>query len=419
MLNRSIQPSFNTNYKVSLGKLNTHTLNNNVPIHYLQNETLEVFRLEIVFRAGSYFGKNFGDSYFTSKMLTAGTKFRSSAALVEHFDNYGGFFEIIQNSERMSLMLHGLSKYMVHYLPMIAELMYDPSFPEDELQILKKISSQNYLINKEKTAFEASAILRKKLYGNDHSFGKTLDIKEIEIIGINDISEFYNNRIKNNSFEIYLTGKVSQDDLEKLEVYFGHQKVILNDVKVVNPIILPKVELDIDKPDGLQKTLRFGKRLFNRKHPDFYKFIVFNTLLGGFFGSRLMKNIREEKGYTYGINSSLSPFADEGIFSIGSDVKKEFYENAISEVYSEINILKTKEPAFEELETVKNYMKGSILGGMNNIFDLMDKHKAIKYENLDSDFYDTILFKIEEVNASDMGDIANKYMDDLCVISVG
>lgn len=419
MLNRSQAPAFSSTESIALPILNTFYLSNGTPVNYISNSSLEVFKLELIFEAGTYYGSKFGSSYFTAKMMTAGTKFRTSAAVVEHFDNYGGFFEVGQNTERFVFTLHGLKKYFHYYLPMLAELLYDPVFPLDELEIIKNIASQSYSVNKEKSAFECGYLFKESLFGKETTFGKHLNPSEINTIEISDVIKFYSSYLENCSFKIYLSGNIDEDDFNKLDVYFGQKNLNTLSENIVTPPILSSTIIDIEKPDSLQKSLRMGKRLFNRQHPDFYKFAVFNTLFGGFFGSRLMKNIREDKGFTYGISSSLVPYAGEGYFVLGTDVKKDSWNVAIDEINKEIDILKNQTPSIEELDLVKNYMAGSIIGGINTVFDIMDKHKAIQLEPLPANFYETLLPKIKAVTALDISEMAIKYCNDLTLVTVG
>jgi predicted Zn-dependent peptidase len=132
-----------------------------------------------------------------------------------------------------------------------------------------------------------------------------------------------------------------------------------------------------------------------------------------------MKNIREEKGLTYGISSSIVPLVDEGYWSIGADVKKENVPLALEEIQKEIDVLKNQQVTEGELSLVKNYMKGSVLSSTNTVFDIMDKHKAILHENLPEDFYNVMLQRIDAVSAQEVQEMTNKYMQDLSTVVVG
>ena len=147
-----------------------------------------------------------------------------------------------------------------------------------------------------------------------------------------------------------------------------------------------------------------------RKHPDYFPMLLLNEILGGYFGSRLMKNIREEKGLTYGISSNLALFSQAGYFVIGTDVKREFTQQTIDEIHKEIKILQTELVDESELETVKNYMVGSFAGSLNTPFDIADRYKVIFSEKLPLDFYQNYIPNIQQISAIQLLEIANKYL---------
>jgi zinc protease len=419
MLNRSIAPDFIPTQSLSLPSVVKVIDNSGVQFYCLQNPNLEIFRLEIVFRAGSYFGQKFALSYFTSKLLSAGTKSKNSNEIAESFERLGGFLEVGQNQERMVVTLHGLSKFFEQYLPDLAEIVFSPTSPLEELNIQKKIATQSYLVNIEKTVTEANKIFREGLFGSNHSFGKTLQPSEIDIVSQPEIVDFHSEYIKNASFNVFLTGNFSDKDVNSIQTFFKQKTLVSKPSVIKSPALNDVFNLKIDKPESVQSSIRLGRRIFNRHHPDFFKFLVFNTILGGFFGSRLMKNIREEKGLTYGISSSIVPLAKEGYWSIGADVKKENVPLALEEIQKEIDVLKNQQVTEGELSLVKNYMKGSVLSSTNTVFDIMDKHKAILHENLPEDFYNSMLQRIDAVSAPEVQEMANTYMQDLSTVVVG
>jgi zinc protease len=418
MLDRNTAPSFKATEKITLPDVEIASIGSGIELFSLVNHNLEIFRLEIVFKAGSYFGTKFGLSYFTSKLLPAGTKSKKANEVAESFERLGGFLEVSQNQERLVVTLHGLTKFFEFYLQDLTDLIFDPILPGEELEIQKKIASQSYLVNIEKTSVEANKIFREGLFGTDHSFGKTLEPADIDLISLDEVESFHQEYIKSSSFNMFLVGNIHQKHIALLHEYFN-KETIHSSFPIVSPKMNDVFELRKEKVDSLQSSIRIGRRMFNRHHPDFFKFLVFNTILGGFFGSRLMKNIREEKGLTYGISSSMVPLASEGYWSIGADVKKENVPLALVEIQKEIEELKQQKVAESELSLVKNYMKGSVLSSTNTVFDTMDKHKAIVHEHLSKDFYDTMLERIEGINSTDVQDMANLYLNDLSTVVVG
>jgi predicted Zn-dependent peptidase len=148
-----------------------------------------------------------------------------------------------------------------------------------------------------------------------------------------------------------------------------------------------------------------------KTHKDFHSLTVLNTILGGYFGSRLMTNIREDKGYTYGIGSGMIPLKKAGYFFISTEVGVEVCNKAIDEIYIEINRLRNESISEKELILVKNYMIGSFLRSIDGPFALANRFKSIMEYDLDYSYYDDYISTIKNIKASDLLNLANKYLD--------
>jgi zinc protease len=179
------------------------------------------------------------------------------------------------------------------------------------------------------------------------------------------------------------------------------------------PEITPATEkfYYIEKPDALQSAIRMGTPLFNRTHPDFPAIQVLNTVLGGYFGSRLMTNIREDKGYTYGIGSGIASLKQTGSIFIATEVGADVCRAAITEIEKEVNLLKTDLIPEGELSLVRNYMLGSLLGSLENVMSHADKFKNIYFAGLGYDYYDYYTDTIKTISADKLKELANQYFD--------
>jgi zinc protease len=422
MLNRTQAPEFFSTQSVNLESIQKQVLSNGIELYLLPAENLEVFKIELVFDAGSLYGSKFGQSFFTSKLMLGGTSRMSAHQVLEYFDQYGGFVEVSQNQERLYVILHGLTAHFERYLELIAELIDDSVFPQEELSTQKSINLQSFKVNKEKTAFLGSMEIRKLIFG-DHYFGKSLDADEINAVERQDIVDFYARQVSGQLFKIFFSGNFTEQNILAISKVLGSKSLSKNTQIITSeiPVAYTPESKVVVKEDALQSSIRIGQRMFNRKHTDFYKFVVLNTILGGYFGSRLMKNIREEKGFTYGISSSLVPIVNTGYFIIGTDVKAENTQETIDEIHKEIRELQTNPVTEEELGLVKNYMAGSLIGGINTPFEVMDKHKAIIFEGLDENFYADFIPKIQAVTAEDLLEAANIHLrlENLSQVVVG
>lgn len=423
MLDRTISPDFQTIKEINMPSAQVITLSNGIPLYIVNVGGQPVIKIEFSFEAGNWQESQQGVSLFTAKMISEGTSGHSASEISEYFDKFGSFIESGQGLDRANFVVYGLKKHLSSLLPMVQELLNDAIFPDKELETLKNIQLQTLQVNSEKTAFIANKIFRKKIFGDVHPYGNSMSEEAIKGVNQATLVDFYRNYWQGKPCRIYLSGNIGEAEVRLIEQYFGSQQISQPlDIKVVTNINLPKREnVLIEKEGAMQSSIRMGKQLMTRKHPDFFTMMLLNEILGGYFGSRLMKNIREEKGLTYGISSNLALFGQAGYFVIGTDVKREFTQQTIDEIHKEIKILQTELVLENELETVKNYMVGSFAGSLNTPFDIMDRYKVIFSENLPLDFYKNFIPKIQGVSDVMLLEAANKYLvtDSLFEVVVG
>jgi len=165
----------------------------------------------------------------------------------------------------------------------------------------------------------------------------------------------------------------------------------------------------INDPDGVQGAIRIARSFPNRHHPDFLKAQVLNSLFGGFFGSRLMANIREDKGYTYGIHSYIQNHIRETAWMVSTEAGRDVCEAAIKEVYHEMEVLRNELVDDEELLLVRNYMMGSILGDLDGPFQVIARWKNIILNGLDEKYFYDSINTIRTITAEDIKQLAEKY----------
>jgi predicted Zn-dependent peptidase len=187
------------------------------------------------------------------------------------------------------------------------------------------------------------------------------------------------------------------------------------------PAITPGKKKEHISKEGVQTSLRLGIRTLNRTDDRYPELLLFNHILGGYFGSRLMKNIREEKGLTYGIYSSINPFRYDSFFVIGADVNKENRDLALDEIGKEIKRMRTELIDADELEIARNHFLGSLQSEVANPFSVTDKIKNIHLNGLSSHYYQNLFRKINGMSAKDLLGLGEEYVheDNLFVATVG
>ncbi len=420
MLDRKSAPQFTEIKDFHLPSPEIIELPNGVPLVLFESVQQEVLKIELVFKAGKWFESKRGVAHFTAQMLERGTSKKNSYQIAEAFDQFGCSIEINSGFDFTSLSLYVLSRNIERVLPLFCELVSTPSFPDSEFALMKDVFRQNLKINNKKNSYVAGKAIRQNIFGNQHPYGGSIEESDVDHLTRKDLTTFFNTHFF--IHEIYVTGTVNKsgrqmliDDLSALK---GTTSSNSKTESTTNPKSFSQL---IEMPDSVQSSLRLGKRVINRSHPDYPAFILLNHILGGYFGSRLMKNIREEKGLTYGIHASINALKNDALFLIGTDVNRENQKLAISEIKTEIIKLQEKNLELSELEITKNHLLGSLQLEAANPFSIVEKIKAIRLNQLSPGFYNNLFNNISSSDAEIIRSVAQSYLnvETLFEVSVG
>lgn len=410
MLDRTAAPAFQIPAHTSLQRATTSTLVNGIQFHELLLGDQEVCRVEVVLKSGNWYETRDGISFFTTKMLLEGTHKLSGRQVADKLDYYGAYWEATAGMDFVTLTVYSLSKYLHEVVPFFLETVLEASFPEKELELLKKVRVQQIRVGKQKTSAVASSGLRALLFGSHHPYGKDLDEEQVALVNVEDLKNYHQSKLFNQA-EVFVAGKLSATQIDSLKNIFSSFPATDFPLTAVDARTTPPVREIIPVEGSVQSSLRLGKRAVGRQHPDHYHLMLLNELFGGYFGSRLMKNIREDKGYTYGIYSSISYLQNDAFWVVGTDVNREVAIAAVEEVLKEMAILTSEPVPADELDTVKNYMIGTFLTSISTPFSLMDKFRSVHFSKMDYDYYDNLLTSIRTATAEDVMRVANDSFD--------
>ncbi len=386
-------------------------LNNGVEVYAVNAGAEEVISLEWVFYAGNWFEEKNLVAATSNFLLRNGTRQKTAFQLNEHFEYYGAYLNRACYNETATVTLHCLNKHIQELLPVVRELITDSVMPQEELDTYRQNMKQRLKVNLKKSDFVASRLIDAYVYGEDHPYGKYTRLDDFDLLNREELMSFYKQYYQQGKFVMFVAGRLPSGWQEMLNRYFGD---LPNTAVAMNPMsmqpVAEKKSRVINDAEGVQGSIRMARPFFNRHHPDFVKAMVLNTLFGGFFGSRLMSNIREDKGYTYGIHSFLQNHIHDSAWVISTEAGKDVCEATIEEVYKEMKILREDLVDEEELLLVRNYMMGSILGDLDGPFQIIARWKNIVLNNLtDQYFYDSI-HTIKTISAEELRALAQKYL---------
>ncbi len=420
MLNRTIAPPFVKSASFQLPSPTTIDLSNGVKLHVIDGVQQDIIKIECVFRSGKWFESKIGQSHFTAQMIERGSATKTSAQLAEFFDYYGAHIEISPGLDFTSIALYSLTKNLHQVLPGFMEMLKTPTFPEHELKHMKDVFIENLKVNNEKSSFLASKALRRNLFGLTHPYGNSIEPNDVKSLNSDDLRNFFESHM--NPSEVFIVSKSNMSTLDYLAEIFSsfpkNKRAIQKSLDMSGSNVFFE---KINKANSVQSSVRLGKKTISRPHHDYFDLLFINHVLGGYFGSRLMKNIREEKGLTYGIQSSVNSLMHESFMAIGADVNKENEELIFKEIEHELVKLQSQEIEESELNAAKGHFIGGLQSETSNPFSVAEKVKAIKLFSLPANHYQNLVQRVDSVTPSELINVANTYLkgDTFFKVAVG
>ena len=418
-LDRKTAPKFQEITDIGFQLPEKKTLSNGIPVFQYNLGSQELVKVEFVFEAGTKYQLKPLVASFANAMLKEGTKKKNSLEIANAIDYYGAFLETEVNSDFGTVSLYTLNKHLGKVLPILKEILTESIFPKREFKQKLSIKKQKFLINQEKVETLASMDFSKLIYKGT-KYAQHTELSSFDKISVKDCVDFYQNFYDLNNATIFVAGKIDASLNVFLEDLFGKEKLEKKhkEFTIGESTYLASTH-SIIKPEAIQTSFRIGKPTLSMSHPDFSKLKVMNTLFGGYFGSRLMTNIREEKGYTYGIGSALMSKIDGTSLIIYTEVGKEVTQPALDEIRKEITKLQTELVSQEELTKVKNYMLGSLLQNTDGAFDMLERFKSLHYHNLPKNYYAQYMKDIHATSPEDILTLAQTHLTEMTIVAAG
>ncbi|RYU92593.1 insulinase family protein [Mucilaginibacter terrigena] len=412
-LDRTTAPQFNGVENITLIRPESTTLANGCKIFSFNSGGLDLVRIEWIFNNARFDPKKPLLNVAVNTMLTDGTSNLTAAQIADKIDFYGAFLQVDYSYDHSQVTLFTLTKHLQATLPVVKQILTDSIFPEKELETFVRNQQQKLQVSLQKNDFVARRAFNKALYG-ETIYGLAAQPEDFQSLKREDLLVNFKQMYQPRNCNIIIAGKADPEILKAVTATFeGEWGEAVPPVDTTQPELQPSDErfIYIKKPDALQSAIRIGTPFVNRTHPDFPGLQVLNTVLGGYFGSRLMANIREDKGYTYGIGSGMSSFKQTGSFFIASEVGADVCKAAVTEIEKEVNLLKDELIPDEELSLVRNFMLGSLLGSLENVLSHADKFKNLYFAGLDYDYYERYTKTVKNITAQELKTLANKYFD--------
>lgn len=398
-------------------------LKNGIPVYLIDSGTEDIERIEFSFGAGNACENKPLLSSSTNLMLTEGTEKYRSNQINRLLDTWSAYFFPYTERDRAGIVIYFLNRHIERILDIAQEILFHPVFPAAELKLLMRKRYRKFLVEKDKVYRLAADQFFESIFGNQHPYGRQTLPEDFGNLDCTLLRDFYSSFYRPENMAIIVSGKIHKDISSLLNKCFG--EIVIPPVTAKKYSVLPSGQKNkinhIEKKGALQSAIRIGAPSINKRHQDYQGLKVLNLILGGYFGSRLMKNIREEKGYTYGINSSVVSLNLTGFISISTEVSYNFTQSAIDEIYKEIRRLQSEPVDKEELSVVRNYMLGELVRMFDGPFASAESFRSAWEYGLDNSYYKRFADRIRSIEPDELRALAQKYYntDDLYEVTAG
>lgn len=396
------------------------TAANGVKIYSLHTDDFEVVRFTLVFRAGTSVQTKPFVASSTLNMLGEGSSTMTAQQIADELDFYGSYFDVNIDRDYTYISFCSLSKFFAPTIRVAREIVLNPIFPERELKSYCQKRKQSLKIERRKIEVQSRELFAEALFGAEHPYGISASEECYDDVVREDVVDMYERCYTADNCFVVMSGRIDNEVMSAVEELVGG----LSQGEACHVKGVPTkttYRLHSEVKDALQSSIRIGRLLFPRTHPDFVGMQVVASILGGYFGSRLMSNLREEHGYTYGVSAAMINFDSEGYFALATQVAREHRDDALREIYFEIERLREELVSDEELEMVKNVMVGEILRILDGPFGIAD----VTIENImcgmDNEATERSVEAIAAITAQEIRDLARRYLkhDMLVEVVVG
>jgi predicted Zn-dependent peptidase len=420
---RNIAPDIQDIKSVEIIKPQQFILDNGVQVYVFNNPQQDLVKINLVFDAGTVKSSKPWVANTVNSMLTEVTKNYSASELAEKIDFYGSYFETNTSRDHASVALYSLNKFLENTIPLLSEIITNASFAKNEFDSYIARKKQELEVNLEKVNYIARQRFTSLLFGKNHPYGRYSELADLLSLQRDDLIDFHKKHYAEGEFKIFIAGNFGDAELELLNNYLGNLPNRKMESGIIDWSKTPSKEKEvlISKDGAVQNALRIGFNAPHRDHEDYFGLKILTTIFGGYFGSRLMNNIREDKGYTYGIGAGISSFKKESVFFISTEVKSDVCDDAINEIFKEMDILNKELVSESELFTVKNYLQGTFQRSFDGSFNLLDRYMEFNLNGLDDNYYNNYIEKIKSIDSQELLLLAQKYYkrDSFYLLNVG
>lgn len=405
-------------FDIQLPSIESYTTQNGIKVYKLPTDTTTAVQIEWVFEAGIWHDDFPGVAQCVGRLLKSGTQKHSEVEINEKLEFLGASLRISVNNDYTHISLMTLNKHLPLLLPIAKEIITQANFSKEELQIFITNAIQALEVNLKKCDFVANRLIEEQLFGIEHPYGRYLVREDYENLSREKICEFHRHYFRFDNCKVFIAGGIGQEEEKIFIQLFGEDRwnesssIFSTKNHIIRPSSEKLIRAQIDQESqGVQAAIRMARHTIHSEHSDFLALQFLNVIFGGYFGSRLMSNIREDKGYTYGIYSYLANNVHNSFLIISSEVDSQFADATIFEIRNEMQRLRDEIISEDELAIAKNYVMGSLISDMEGVFSLIQMWKSLILKGNDEDYFYQKLDTFKNLGSDKLLELAQNYLD--------
>lgn len=388
-------------------------LKNGTPVYMVREGSQELIKVDIVFEGARHQEYYRTQAKAHGALMKDGTSTKSSDEISNFIDFYGASYSTKSSLDYSTVSLFCLTKHFEKLLPVIADILHNPTFPKEEIQKFINNAQHKLSLSLAKNEVIAYRELSSLIFGADDVYGYNSSIKDFEQVTQSSLLDYHDQMLQHHPCTLFIAGFFDEDRvlnlLNKELIFLNQDQPRPIEYACKNTSTGAFGKNFFPSKNKHQVSLRIGKKFGNRLHPEYTKMAFLNNVLGGFFGSRLMRNIREEKGYTYNIFSDIDCMKMDGYFYIHTELNHKHLDSCIREIYLELDRLKQDLISENELEMNRNYILGNMLHGIDGPFNSIRLIKSIVLNGRKVSDVEASFNEIVEMKSEDLRDLAERY----------
>lgn len=411
IVDRTKAPEIKPMGALHLPEVEVQTLSNGIELRMLDGGAWDLNQLSITWRGGELESST-AVAKLAMPLMQEGAAGLSGSEISEALDFRGANFSANAGLHNCGVKLSSLNSMSDGLLPLLRKIILQPEFPERAFEVYRENAAHACRLNESKVSYLSERALKPLIMGATNPGAQSYTADDVLAVNRDSLVDFHRNIISGAGCKAYLSGRITDALHSEVCEFLESLPAPTHEMSLnLAPFVaMPAQEVGVEKADAMQSAIHIGLPAPLRSHPDYVPLRFTVTALGGYFGSRLMKNIREDKGYTYGISSGLLGRREGSYIMITAQAAAEYVRPLIDEVKRELVRLATEPMQPDELQRLRQYVESSLMDTLDTPFSIMDFYSGMEMLGMPGDYFSRQVEVARNLSAEMIQKMAAKYL---------